>query len=57
MNLKLQLERLFAASLQQLTGLPHVPAQVARSKNPQFGDYQVNGVMPVAKRLGRNPRE
>lgn len=57
MNLKLQLERLFAASLQQLTGLPDVPAQVARSKNPQFGDYQVNGVMPVAKRLGRNPRE
>lgn len=24
---------------------------------PEFGDYQINGVMPVAKKLGLNPRQ
>ncbi len=24
---------------------------------PEFGDYQINGVMPVAKKLGMNPRQ
>ncbi len=33
------------------------PAIVAPSARPQFGDYQVNGVMSVAKRLKINPRE
>ncbi len=33
------------------------PAAVRQSAKPQFGDYQVNGVMGVAKRLGTNPRE
>lgn len=32
-------------------------ALVNHSKSPQFGDYQVNGVMALAKRLGQNPRE
>ncbi len=30
---------------------------VAPSARPQFGDYQANGVMSVAKRLKTNPRE
>ncbi len=33
------------------------PAAVRRSAKPQFGDYQANGVMGVAKKLKMNPRE
>jgi arginyl-tRNA synthetase len=28
-----------------------------RTADPRFGDYQANGVLPFAKRSGRNPRE
>lgn len=30
---------------------------IKQSNKPQFGDYQANGVMGVAKKLGINPRE
>lgn len=33
------------------------PAAVRQSAKQQFGDYQANGVMGVAKKLGTNPRE
>lgn len=33
------------------------PALVRASANPKFGDYQANGVMGLAKKLGKNPRE
>ncbi len=33
------------------------PAAVRQSAKIQFGDYQANGVMGVAKKLGTNPRE
>ncbi|MGX9417279.1 arginine--tRNA ligase [Vibrio sp. WJH972] len=33
------------------------PAAVRQSAKPQFGDYQANGVMGVAKKLKMNPRE
>lgn len=33
------------------------PAAVRQSAKAQFGDYQANGVMGVAKKLGINPRE
>lgn len=33
------------------------PAAVRPSAKAQFGDYQANGVMGVAKKLGMNPRE
>ena len=32
-------------------------ALVRQSGKPQFGDYQANGIMPAAKKLGKNPRE
>ena len=38
------------------TGTP-VPALVHPTANPQFGDYQANGVMAVAKAHKMNPRE
>lgn len=33
------------------------PALVRQSAKVQFGDYQANGIMGVAKKLGANPRE
>ncbi|MFK7985428.1 MAG: arginine--tRNA ligase [Sandaracinaceae bacterium] len=33
------------------------PALLRPSKDPKHGDYQVNGVMSLAKRLRKNPRE
>ncbi|URL01121.1 arginine--tRNA ligase [Avibacterium sp. 20-126] len=32
-------------------------ALVRQSNKPQFGDYQANGIMAAAKKLGQNPRE
>lgn len=38
-------------------GIPaDLPALVAPSKNPKFGDYQANGAMAAGKKLGENPR-
>ena len=34
-----------------------VPALVHPTANPQFGDYQANGIMAVAKAHKMNPRE
>ena len=33
------------------------PALVLPAQDPSFGDYQANGAMALAKRLGKNPRE
>ncbi len=42
----------------QAAGAPEgSPAAVRQSAKPQFGDYQANGIMGVAKKLGTNPRE
>src|SRR5688500_11266875 len=57
MNLKQYLETTISAVLHQVTGESNSPALVNYAKDPRFGDYQVNGVMALAKRLGRNPRE
>ena len=32
-------------------------AMVVPATRPEFGDYQANGIMPAAKKLGKNPRE
>src|SRR3712207_9345952 len=34
-----------------------VEPAVRQSGKPQFGDYQANGIMGAAKKLGLNPRE
>ena len=31
-------------------------ALIRQSGKPQFGDYQANGIMAAAKKLGLNPR-
>ncbi|MDG2916423.1 arginine--tRNA ligase [Bisgaard Taxon 10/6] len=45
-------QAMIAAGAQQ----PVEPA-VRQSGKPQFGDYQANGIMGAAKKLGLNPRE
>ncbi|WP_439258894.1 arginine--tRNA ligase [Lonepinella sp. BR2930] len=41
-----------------LAGAENNPEPAVRqSGKPQFGDYQANGIMGVAKKLGLNPRE
>jgi arginyl-tRNA synthetase len=38
-------------------GLPTESARAARAARPDLADLQCNGAMPLAKALGRNPRE
>ena len=57
MNLKQILDIRISQALSTLTGEPDCQALIHYAKSPQFGDYQANGVMALAKRLGQNPRE
>ena len=57
MNLKFYLDKAISQALCELSGEPDCQALIQYAKSPQFGDYQANGVMALAKRLGRNPRE
>ena len=59
LNLKEALEQLVRESISQVTGLPleDCPPYIAMAKNPQFGDYQSNAMMALAKSLKTNPRE
>lgn len=56
-NIKHELEQLVSEALYQVTGIHDARANVINSSRPEFGDYQVNGVMGVAKQLKRSPRE
>jgi len=49
-------ERLTAA-INEITGRKGCQPLVRAAGDPRFGDYQANGVMPLAKELGRPPRE
>jgi arginyl-tRNA synthetase len=55
-TVKDQLEEKISAAMQAYApGAGICPAIVQPSTNPQFGDYQVNGVMPLAKTIKANP--
>jgi arginyl-tRNA synthetase len=56
MNLRATLEQRIAAAL-QAAGAEGAPALVAPSARPQFGDYQANGCMAAAKKMGAKPRQ
>ncbi len=56
-SLKKQLNDLIAQELQPLSGEQPVNPNVITASKPEFGDYQANGVMSLAKALKRNPRE
>ncbi len=44
-------------ALRSAVGPDHAgPAMIRPCADPKFGDYQANGIMAVAKRLGQNPR-
>ena len=39
------------------SNIDEIPMSVTESKKPEFGDYQFNGAMALAKKLGKNPRQ
>ncbi|MGI9251090.1 MAG: arginine--tRNA ligase [Pseudohongiellaceae bacterium] len=62
-NLKQHLNDLVATAIKQADGGDDsggggsANANVVVSSRPEFGDYQANGVMAIAKKAGQNPRE
>jgi arginyl-tRNA synthetase len=51
------LEDRISAAMAAAAGQEDCAAQVRPSTDPKFGDYQVNGVMALAKQLKTNPRK
>ncbi len=51
------LERRIAGVLAAVAGVPDAVAAVKPTEDERFGDFQANGVMGLAKKLKRNPRE
>ncbi|MFM1895084.1 MAG: arginine--tRNA ligase [Pseudomonadota bacterium] len=56
-TLKITLEFLLSQALAIASGVPAASAQVMSASRPEFGDYQANGVMALAKQLRINPRD
>jgi arginyl-tRNA synthetase len=56
MKLKSQLNTLIKEAFSK-AGIDTEPISVSEATQPQFGDYQFNGAMALAKKLGKNPRE
>lgn len=56
MNLAKSLTAILAQAFEQ-AGLPKELGQVVPASKPEFGDFQCNGAMAGAKKLGKNPRE
>ncbi|TVS17199.1 MAG: arginine--tRNA ligase [Gammaproteobacteria bacterium] len=57
MTLRETLEARIAAALEKAGAPPGTPAIVQPATRAGFGDYQANGAMGAAKKLGRKPRE
>jgi len=51
------LEERISAAIADVTGVRDAPAIVRPATDPKFGDYQVNGIMPLVKELKTNPRK
>ena len=56
MNLRTLLGERLQAALQE-AGAGDAPAIVGPATRPEFGDYQANGALAAAKRLGMKPRD
>ncbi|MCZ6712080.1 MAG: arginine--tRNA ligase [Gammaproteobacteria bacterium] len=56
MNVRALIGHRIEKALTKASGSPS-PALVQPASRPDFGDYQANGVMGAAKRMGGNPRE
>ncbi|MFO0929109.1 MAG: arginine--tRNA ligase [Gemmataceae bacterium] len=58
MNISQAIEARFVAALSGLVDNPHEYASLIRqAQDPRHGDYQANCAMPLAKKLGKPPRE
>ncbi len=57
MTIQSILSQKLQAAMQKAGALADVDPMVRQSNKPQFGDYQANGSMAEAKKLGKNPRE
>ncbi len=57
MAIKEQLEQRIAAALEAAGAPAGSPALVGVATRPEFGDYQANGVMAIAKEMKTNPRQ
>ena len=51
------LEEKISAAMKVVSGQEGCAALVRPATDPKFGDYQVNGVMPLAKQIKINPRK
>lgn len=56
-TLKQTLSQLVGEALSEVSGLPDCDPNVITASKPEFGDYQSNGVMSIAKKAGSNPRQ
>ncbi len=57
MNLLAEIRQRFRPALARLTDEPESLLEMIRPAQPQHGDYQANCAMPLAKRVGRPPRD
>ncbi len=58
MRLETELDLLATKTLTEALGLDEPASAMLRpTQDPKHGDYQVNGLMPLAKKLGKSPRE
>lgn len=57
MNLHSTLLAKFKAALVKIGAPQDSPAPLSRSTRPEFGDYQFNGAMALAKKLKQKPRD
>ncbi|WP_067221073.1 arginine--tRNA ligase [Marinomonas gallaica] len=57
MNIQTLLNQRIQAAMVAAGAAEDAPALVRQSAKVQFGDYQANGIMGAAKKIGTNPRE
>ncbi|MCY4329734.1 MAG: arginine--tRNA ligase [Endozoicomonadaceae bacterium] len=57
MTLLQQLDKLFYTALVNAGASADCSAVVRPGNRPEFGDYQVNGIMPAAKKMQTDPRK
>ena len=57
LSLSHNIEVAFKVAFNDLGFAPNLPVLLTESTRPEFGDYQVNGVMGIAKSLKQNPRQ
>ncbi|MDC2891217.1 arginine--tRNA ligase [Psychrosphaera algicola] len=57
MNIFQLVQDRFKQALTKIEGAEGAAAPMARSNRPEFGEYQFNGAMGLAKKLKSNPRE